>query len=62
MEIIRKKGNNMEKNKKDQTEVTTVDIEGHKYNWFYVCSECRCPVNWKQEYCPECERRINWDE
>ena len=52
----------MKKNKKNQTEETTVDIEGHKYNWFYVCSECRCIVHWKQEYCPECKRRINWDE
>ena len=62
MEIIRKRGNSMEENKKDRPEETTVDIEGHNYNWFYVCSECRCIVNWKQEYCPECKRRINWNE
>ena len=32
MEIIRKRGNNMEENKKEQQKETTVDIEGHNYN------------------------------
>ena len=38
-----------------------VDIDGCRWYWFYVCSECRFEVAWKQERCPCCGRRLNWD-
>ena len=48
--------------KKEETEqVTTVDIEGDPHNgYWYVCDECRYPVNWKMDVCPNCKRRLDW--
>ena len=40
----------------------TPEIEGDRWNWFYVCSECHGAINWKEEVCPHCKRRINWNE
>ena len=40
-----------------------VDIEGDPRNgYWYVCDECRYTINWKEEKCPNCKRRLNWDE
>lgn len=61
METIRKKGNNMMKEQEEKKEVAKVDIDGDRWSWYYVCSECRCPVNWKQEKCLCCGRRLDWN-
>ena len=43
-------------------QVTTVDIEGDPYNGFrYVCEECQGPVDCKDQYCPHCGWRLDWD-
>ena len=49
--------------KKEETEkVTTVDIEGDPYNgYWYVCEECHGPVHWKDQKCPHCGWRLDWN-
>lgn len=45
-----------------EEQVTTVDIEGDPYNgYWYVCEECHGPVNRKDQKCPHCGWRLNWD-
>ena len=38
-----------------------VEVDGSLWYWFYVCSECRYIVFWKQKRCPHCGRRLDWD-
>lgn len=38
-----------------------VDVEGERWFWYYVCEECHGMVVWKQEYCLNCKRRLDWD-
>lgn len=49
--------------KREETEkVTTVDIEGAPHiGYWYVCEECHGPVNWKDQYCPHCGWRLDWN-
>lgn len=54
MEIIKKPENK-------ENEWTKPDIEGGGWCYFYVCEECRTIIDWKQEICPTCKRRINWN-
>ena len=49
-------------NLKENMNESVPEIEGDRWNWFYVCSECHGSINWKQEICPHCKRRINWNE
>lgn len=51
---------------KDQKEnlehITTVDLEGDPHNgYWYVCEECHGHVDWKDQYCPHCGWRLDWD-
>lgn len=42
--------------------ITTVDIEGDPHNgYWYVCEECHGPINWKDEVCPHCGWRLDWN-
>lgn len=51
-----------EKNVNENEKVTTVDVEGTPRNgYWYVCDECRGIVNWKEEVCPHCGWRLDWD-
>ena len=43
-------------------ETARVEIEGGGWNWFFVCDECHGAVEYKAEKCPQCGRRLNWDE
>ena len=36
------------------------EVEGDRYSWYWVCSECHTRINWHTETCPECKRRIDW--
>ena len=48
--------------KEEMEKVTTVDIEGDPHNgYWYVCEECHGPVDWKDQYCPHCGWRLNWN-
>lgn len=37
------------------------EIEGDRWNWYYVCGDCHGPVNWKEEKCSHCGRRLDWN-
>lgn len=37
------------------------EIEGHGWQYYYVCGECHGQVNWKDAVCRHCGRRINWN-
>ena len=45
----------------DPERVTVPEIEGDRYGWFYVCGECHGQINWKDNICPHCGWRINWN-
>lgn len=45
----------------DPARVTVPEIEGDRYGWFYVCGECHGQINWKDNICPHCGWRINWN-
>ena len=47
---------------KENTNKAVPEIEGDRWNWFYVCSVCHTPINWKQEVCPGCKKEIKWNE
>lgn len=38
------------------------EVEGDRWLWYYVCSECHGYIDWNQKYCKWCNRRINWNE
>ena len=61
MEIIRKRGNNMDNEKEMYPEVIP-EIEGMDLSWYYICPECRSVINWHDPECRNCHRRIKWDE
>ena len=51
-----------EQEEKNLKQVTTVDLEGDPHNgYWYVCEECYGPVNWKDQYCPHCGWRLDWN-
>lgn len=38
------------------------EIEGDRYTYYYyVCGECHGPVDWKEQVCRHCGRRIDWN-
>ena len=37
------------------------EIEGDRYSWWYVCSECHGAINLNDKFCHECGRRQKWD-
>ena len=37
------------------------EVEGDRWNWYWVCGECHSPVNWHEESCPHCGRRLDWN-
>ena len=48
--------------KEEMEKVTTVDLDGDPYNgYWYVCEECHGAVNWKDEVCPHCGWRLDWN-
>ena len=52
--------NKKEQNKKEQDSVT-VEIEGDRWSWFYVCGDCHGQVNWHDPVCSHCGRELNWN-
>lgn len=56
MEIIKNhKNENPEKKKSVEPEV-----EGDRWNWFYVCGECHGVIDWKESVCRHCRTPIDW--
>lgn len=51
-----------ENNMEEKKDYAVPEVEGSNGNWFYVCSECHTPINWKDLECPICRKEINWDE
>ena len=41
-------------------EVSRPEIEGDRWNWFYVCDACHGHINWHDQECPHCKRRLDW--
>ena len=37
------------------------EVAGDRWNWYWVCGECHGPVNWHEESCPHCGRRLDWN-
>ena len=75
MEIIKKKGSknmkqenqnqNQEQNQNQKQEpeelISTPEIEGGNWFYYWVCSECHGIIVWNQERCKWCKRRIDWN-
>ena len=64
MEIIRKAGNNMDdtnRKEQEQDRVSVPEIEGDRWGWFYVCSDFHGLIDWKDQVCPHCKARIDWN-
>ena len=45
----------------NEDETVEPKIEGGGSSWWHVCPECRTIIDTKDETCPGCKRRINWD-
>ena len=45
----------------DQDRVSVPEMEGDRWGWFYVCSECHGLIDWKDQVCPHCKARIDWN-
>ena len=39
----------------------SVEIEGDRWSWFYVCGDCHGQVDWHDERCKHCGRRLDWN-
>lgn len=46
---------------KEELKKIPVEVEGDRYNWWYVCSECHSAINPHQEKCPCCGNFLSWD-
>ena len=51
----------IKKQEVNKTECAVAEIEGGNYTYWYVCSECRAQIDWKQPECNNCKRRIDWN-
>ena len=38
-----------------------VEVEGDRWTWWYVCSECHTAINYKQDRCECCGNFLSWD-
>ena len=38
------------------------EIEGGAWDWFFVCGECHGLIDTKDDECPHCKRKIDWDK
>lgn len=62
MEHIKGNTNNMtDKEKRFDLPPVKTEIEGDRWNWYYVCEDCHGSVNWKDEICIHCGRRLDWN-
>lgn len=41
---------------------TEPELEGGGPTWFWVCNECHGAIDPKDEKCPHCGLKINWDK
>lgn len=37
-----------------------VEPDGHG-SWWYQCGACKCPIDYKDQYCRQCGRPVKWD-
>ena len=44
----------------DEKNRAEVEIEGDRYRWWYVCSECHGYLNENDRVCRTCHREISW--
>ena len=52
---------NTNRKEQEKDRVSVPEIEGDRWGWFYVCSECHGLIDWKDQECPHCKARIDWD-
>ena len=36
------------------------ELEGGGRSWWYACPECRSIVHYRNKFCAECGRKLNW--
>lgn len=58
MEISEDRKNDIQEEKNMPVEP---EIEGDRWNWFYVCGECHGYIDWKEKVCRHCGRVVDWD-
>ena len=52
---------NTNRKEQEQDRVSVPESEVDRWGWFYVCSECHGLIDWKDQECPHCKARIDWD-
>ena len=44
----------------EEEKTAEVDIEGDRYNWWYVCEECHGILYGREKTCPWCKVKLDW--
>lgn len=52
---------NEEKKQREELPELVPEVEGDRWTWYYCCADCHGPVDWKEDVCRHCGRRINWN-
>ena len=45
----------------EQVIISVPEIEGDRWWYYYVCSECHGMITWGQKVCKNCNARIDWN-
>ena len=51
----------MEITRENMNDPVPVEIEGDRWNWYYVCGCCHGQVDWKDKECKHSGRRLDWN-
>ena len=44
----------------DGEQAAEPEIEGDRWNWWYVCPDCHCAIKTGETPCSHCGREIKW--
>ena len=47
-------------NGESDEKIVQAEIEGDRYTWWYVCSECHVAIDYLIKNCPCCKRKVDW--
>ena len=61
MEQEKKEQEMKEQEQKEEVFTVVPEVEGDRWNWYYVCSECHGMIVWNQKRCKWCNGRIDWN-
>ena len=45
----------------EQEIICVPEVEGDRWWYYYVCSECHGMITWGQKTCKNCNARIDWN-